>query len=250
MKNGCLFFVFFVVLSIPCHSQVNVRDSFETPELSKLWAKDRMVADAIQMQPAIVRSGHSAAKITLKPGDVFEAGKGKSPDSERDELREANNLVSAEDISYEYKFSLFLPDSFPIVPTRLVISQWKQYCPGGICDDDSPVLAIRYVSGKLYITIKTDAGEDTVFQTKDEIRNKWLDFTFNARFSKSANGHVYTWLNGKQIVSYNGITCYSEKKGYTGKNHFFFKMGLYRDLMPQLMSIYIDDYSKKQLAAE
>ena len=58
------------------------------------------------------------------------------------------------------------------------------------------------------------------------------------------------WLNDKQIVNYKGMTCYSEKRGYPSNNHFYFKMGLYRDLMPQTMSLFIDDYSKKELTAK
>ena len=238
----------FLFAVISCRSQVNVCDSFETPALSKIWSTDRMVADALTMQSAIVRKGHSAAKITLKTGDVFEAGIGKNRDSERDELREADKLVSVEGKTYEYRFSLFLPDSFLIVPTRLVIAQWKQYCGEGICSDDSPVMAIRYVSGRLYITIQTDSATKTVYETTDEIRNKWLDFRFRARFSRLNNGQADAWLNEKQIIHFNGITCYSSKKGYKDKSYFYFKMGLYRDIMPEPMIIYIDEYSKKELA--
>ena len=231
-----------------CRSQVNVYDGFETQELSKIWSTDRMVTDALKIQSNIVRSGHSAAKITLKTGDVYEAGLGKSKDSERDELRETNKLVSVEGKIYEYQFSLFLPDSFPIVPVRLVIAQWKQYCGGdSSCSDDSPVMAIRYESGRLYITIQTDTVTETVYQTTDEIRNKWLDFKFKVRFSRLDDGQVAAWLNEKQIINFKGTTCYSSKKGYTNKSYFYFKTGLYRDLMSEPMTIYIDEYRKKEL---
>jgi hypothetical protein len=231
-----------------CRSQVNVYDGFETPGLSNIWSTDRMTKDALKIQSDIVRKGHHAAMITLKPGDIFEAGLGKSKDSERDELREANKLVSVEGKIYEYQFSLFLPDSFPLVPTRLVIAQWKQYCGGnGICSDDSPVMAIRYVSGRLYITIKTDNSTKTVFQTTEELRNQWLDFKFKVRFSRLENGEVNAWLNEKQIINFKGITCYSSKKGYSDKSYFYFKTGLYRDLMSEPMTIYIDEYRKTEL---
>jgi len=143
-----------------CQCQVNVYDGFETPGLSSIWSTDRMVKDAFTVQTAILRNGHSAAKITLNKGDVFEASQGKSKDTERDELREDDKLVSAEGKTYDYQFSLFLPDSFPIVPVRLVIAQWKQHCgKSPLCSDDSPVMAIRYVSGKLFITMQTDSGQ-------------------------------------------------------------------------------------------
>jgi hypothetical protein len=207
-----------------------------------------MVKESFKIQTNIVRTGHSAAMITLKSGDVFEAGIGKSKDTERDELREADRLVSVEGKTYEYKFSLFLPDSFPVVPVRLVIAQWKQYCGGNIlCSDDSPVLAVRYVSGKLFITIKNDTTNITAYQTNDEIRNRWLDFKFQVCFSRRNNGRINAWLNDNQIIKYNGITCYSSKKGYSDKSYFYFKTGLYRDLMAEPMTIYLDEYSKKEL---
>jgi hypothetical protein len=249
-NNKIYFLLIWAFCSITsCKSQVDVYDGFETSELSRIWSTDRMVKDAIKMQSGIVRKGQSAAMITLKTGDVYEIGLGKSKDTERDELREANKLVSVEGKIYEYQFSLFLPDSFPVVPTRLVIAQWKQYCSGNcICSDESPVMAIRYVSGKLYITIQTDKTTKTVFQTTDEVRNLWLDFKFIVRFSRLDNGEVNSWLNEKQIINYRGVTCYSSKKGYPDKSYFYFKTGLYRDLMPEPMTIYIDEYRKKELA--
>jgi hypothetical protein len=209
---------------------------------------ERMVSKSLQIQSTIVRNGHGAAKITLQAGDVHEEGTATGKPTERDELLEARNLVSWEDRTYEYQFSLFLPDSFPIVPTRLVIAQWKQDCPSGaICSDDSPVMAIRYVAGKLYITLQTDTLKKTVYQTTEEIRNKWLDFRFKVRFSRTDNGQVDAWLNEKQIISFKGSNCYSVNKGYADKSYFYFKTGLYRDTMAAPMTIYIDEYRKKEL---
>jgi hypothetical protein len=48
-------------------------------------------------------------------------------------------------------------------------------------------------------------------------------------------------------VEFNATTCYSSKKGYGNRSYFYFKTGLYRDLMPEQMIIYIDEYSKKQV---
>ena len=247
-KVNYLISVIFLFAITPCKSQVNVYDGFEDSSLSNIWSKDRMVSDALQIQSKIVRNGHGAAKITLKSGDIFEAGIGKNRDSERDELREANKLVSVEGKIYEYQFSLFLPDSFPIVPTRLVIAQWKQYCVNdSACSDNSPVLAIRYVSGRLFITIQTDSLTETIYQTTEEMRNKWLDFKFKVRFSRLANGEVEAWLSEKQIINFKGVPCYSSKSGYAEKSYFYFKTGLYRDIMLEPMVIYIDEYRKKEL---
>ena len=233
---------------VSCLSGSGVSDDFESSGLKWIWSKDRMEEGAFKTQSEVVRKGHSAAMITLKPGDVFEKGQGDSKDSERDELREASFLMSVEGKKYDFRFSLFLPANFPVVPVRLVIAQWKQYCGGAPeCSDDSPVLAIRYISGKLHVTMQNDTARTVVFQTNEELRGKWLDFRFRIRFSRQENGQVEGYLNEKQIVDFKGITCYSSKKGYGNKSQFYFKTGLYRDLMAEPMVIYIDEYSKKEL---
>ncbi|MCX6239500.1 MAG: polysaccharide lyase [Bacteroidia bacterium] len=247
ISNWNFLLVILLLSGISCKKQVNVYDGFEAPGLSKIWSTDRMVSNSFEIQSAIVRKGKSAAKITLRKGDTFEAGIGKSKSTERDELLEIRSLVAAEGIKYEYQFSMFLPDSFPIVNTRLVIAQWKQYCPKGICSDDSPVVALRYVSGELYVTLQNDSSQIKLYRLKDEIRNRWLDFRFTIRFSKQRNGIIEAFLNDKEIINYKGPVSYTEKRGYPSKNWYYFKMGLYRDLMPEPMTIFIDEYRKREI---
>jgi hypothetical protein len=238
-----------LLIGLICKAQLNVYDDFEAPKLSKIWSTDRMAPNSFEIQSAVVRKGKSAAKITLHTGDKPEAGAATYAPSERDELLEAKSLVSVEGVKYEYQFSMFLPENFPIVDTRLVIAQWKQYCPEGKpCSDDSPVVAIRYQSGKLFITLQSDSGIVTLYSLNDKIRNKWLDFKFQIRFSKKNDGEILAFLNEKEIVNYKGIVSYSENRGYLLKNRYYFKMGLYRNVMPEPMTIYIDEFRKKELA--
>ena len=229
---------------------MDVYDGFETAGLSKVWDTDRFEPGAVQMQTNIFRAGHGAAKITVRPRDKFEAGIKGSKDSERDELLEARKLTSKEDAAYEQSFSMFIPTNFPIVPVRLVIAQWKQNCGGNDnCSDDSPVVAIRYVSGVLKITHQIGPHQTKLYETKEEVRGQWLDFKFQTRFTTNETGRVKAWLNGKQVVDYTGVNAYPENPttGYTHPGRFYFKMGLYRDLMAEPMTIYIDEYRKKEL---
>jgi len=229
---------------------LDVYDGFETSSLSKVWDTDRFVPGAVEMQTNIVRAGRGAAKITLRARDTFEAGINGGKDSERDELLEARKLTSRENAAYEYSFSMFIPTNFPIVPVRLVIAQWEQDCPeGGNCQDDSPVVAVRYVSGVLKITHQTGPHQTTLFETKEELRGRWLDFRFQMRFSTNENGRVMAWLNDKPVVDYTGVNAYPENAttSYPSPSRFYFKMGLYRDLMAQPMTIFIDEYRKKEL---
>jgi hypothetical protein len=236
---------------------IDVYDGFETPALSDLWETSRLNPGAIEMQSEVVRAGHGAVKITVRPRDMFEAGKGGDADSERDELLEARRLVSREGTGYEFSFSMFFPKDFPIVPTRLVVAQWKQYCPGllqgasGPCSNDSPVLALRYVSGELRVTQDINKKYVLLYREKGEFRGRWLDFRIQARFTPGADGRVKVWLDGRQLVDYTGATADPENAatGYASPSVFYFKMGLYRDLMAEPMTVYIDEYRKRQLPA-
>ena len=228
------------------HRPVHIRDDFEEPKLSSIWTAEKMVPGAFSIQSEIVHSGHSAAQITLHTNDRFEAASDDGAASERDELMEAPRFWSRSGRSYDYTFSLYLPRDFPIVRVRLVIAQWKQLCEREPCRPDNPLLAIRYVGGILFVTCKNDAGETTIYKSEGEMRGRWLDFRFVTRFSQRDDGFLNGWLNGQQIVQYRGVTAYRGARGYPAHGFFYFKMGLYRDLMKQPMTIYIDDFRKDQ----
>lgn len=248
-----LFYAWFLFAGLPVAlaAPLDVYDGFESPTLSALWSTDRFEPGAVTMQTNIVRAGHSAAQIVVHTKDKFEAGSPGSSGSERDELLEVKKLTSKENVPYEFSFSMFFPTNFPIVPTRLVIAQWKQYCAdGGNCSDDSPVLAVRYISGELRITQDLDKKFIMLYRETNEFRGRWLDFKFQVRFSPKENGQIKAWLGDKQLVDYQGITADSEnaESGYPNPSRFYFKMGLYRNVMPEPMTVYIDEYRKKQLS--
>jgi hypothetical protein len=227
------------------HRLINVYDGFESNELSPIWSNKKFLPGAFEIQSTHVRSGFSAAKITLNPGDQIDDEKGTI--LERAELMEARSFMSAEELNYSYSFSLFLPQDFPIVPTRLVIAQWKQDCKSGDCNPENPVMALRYESGELKVALQVGPQKITLYSQKEGIVNNWLDFRFQILFSRDQHGRIKAWLNDRQIVDYKGVTAYSKAYGYTTPGHFYFKMGLYRDKMGQPMTIYLDEYKKQQL---
>lgn len=181
---------FLLLACYSCKPHLPVQDRFEGSELSKLWDTSRFEKKDVKIQSAIAQSGHGAIAITLHTGDKYEGGNDSSLVSERAELMEARSLVSKEDNSYEYAFSMFIPANFPIVPTRLVLAQWKQYCEKEQCSDDSPVLALRYSNGILQITIQIGPHRNAFYQTQEDIRNKWTSFRFQTRFSRTSNGYI------------------------------------------------------------
>jgi hypothetical protein len=234
-------------------ASIDVYDGFETPTLSDLWSTRRFSPGAVKMQGDVVRAGHGAVEITVHSRDTFEAGRNGNLDTERDELMEAPRLFAKQDMPYEFSFSMYFPRDFPIVPTRLVIAQWKQDCGSEDlpCSDDSPVLAFRYVSGELRITQNIETKSIFLYRQRGEYRGRWLDFRVQARFTPNANGRVKVWLDGKQLVDYTGVTADGENAatGYANPSLFYFKMGLYRDVMAEPMTVYIDEYRKRELGA-
>ena len=247
MRNVSIIFSLILFIQIACKPDrlPNITDGFESDFLSKIWTSDKFIPGALGFQSQYVHSGKKAAMIILRPGDQIEEEKGTI--LERAEIKESKKLFSLENSTYEYSFSILLSPDFPIVPTRLVIAQWKQDCKSGNCDPDSPVIALRYVSGKFYITLQTEPKLAILFSQNESILNKWMDFKFQVRFSRMQDGVIKAWLNGKQIIEYKGKTAYTQNYGYPIPGVFYFKMGLYRDHMDQPMTIYFDDYSKRQI---
>jgi hypothetical protein len=225
----------------------NVYDGFETQKLSPIWSTKRLVLNSMKLQHEIVRKGKTALEITIHPMDRFAPATEEGNASERDEISEADNLLSVENHTYSYQFSIFLPKTFPIVTTRLVLAQWKQECPVEPCSPNNPVVALRYVNGDLYITAQSDEKKKTIFSSREEFRGKWLDFRFEIRFSRDDTGFVKVNLDKKEVANFKGPTAFPEKGNYPKPSLFYFKMGLYRDLMKEPMSVFIDEYKKTEI---
>lgn len=240
------------VLSRSTAAAREVYDGFEGKEMSPVWRVDKLVEGAVVFQDAIVRSGHGALKLTIRPRDRFNAA--HSPDNrggeanERDELQEANEFPTREGEGWAYSFSVHLPRDFPVVPTRLVLAQWKHRNDRGTAVRDNPVVALRYEGGVLSVSTQTGEKKIVRFRTADDPRGRWVDFVFHVRFSRKENGLVRVWMDGKEIVSFHGQTAYDEGQGYPKDSTlFYFKMGLYRDAMTEPMTVYLDEYRKRPL---
>jgi hypothetical protein len=236
-----------ITLLITCKpsNRVIARDDFEADSLSSIWRTDKFIPGALVLQSDIVRTGSKACRLTLHPGDQIDEETGTK--FERAELREPKNLMATEGINYSYSFSLFLPADFPVVPTRLVVAQWKQNCQDEKCDPDNPVVAVRFDYGVLRITLQVGPERLTLYEQSENNLGHWLDFKFSLRFSRRNDGQLNVWLNKKEIINYKGITAYSKSYGYPEPGQFYFKTGLYRDQMDQTMTIFIDDYLKEEL---
>lgn len=226
-------------------SRTAVFDGFESESLADHWETKRFLPGAVQIQSRVVRAGKRAAGITLRAGDQIPQERGTK--LERAELQEPRSLWAREGSSARYSFSLFLPADFPVTPTRLVIAQWKLNCPRDACTPDNPVIAVRYQSGELSINKQVSERQEILYRTRDDIRGRWLDFTFEIAFSRASNGRIRAWIGDSMAIDHQGATAYPKAGGYTGSGRFYFKVGLYRDRMPQPMTVYLDEYRKQPL---
>ena len=88
-----------------------------------------------------------------------------------------------------------------------------------------------------------------LYEKKGDFRGHWLDLRFQISFTPQQNGQVKAWLNGRQIVNVTGVTANPESvaTGYASRGYFYFRMGLYRNVMSQPMTIYFDEYRKRQI---
>jgi peptide/nickel transport system ATP-binding protein len=229
-----------------------VYDGFERKEISPVWRVDKLTEGAVVLQETVVRSGTGALQLTIRPQDHFSASNSpgnRGVGNERDELQEANEFQTHEGEGWAYSFSLHLPKDFPIVPTRLVLAQWKHRNDRDTAVRDNPILALRYEGGVLSVSTQTGEKKFVRFRTKDDPRGRWVDFVFHVRFSRKEDGLVRGWMDGKEIISFRGQTAYDEAQGYPkDSDTFYFKMGLYRDAMSDPMTVYLDEYRKRPLS--
>lgn len=229
-------------------ANAEVYDDFEGSTLNKVWDTDRFEPGAVKLQSAVTRAGRGAAQITVHQGDKYEGTDPlQSRETERAELQERRDLVAREGDGFEYAFSIFLPKDFQIVPTRLVLAQWKQYDINRTANVDNPVVALRYVGGELTVTLQTSRELQTLFRTTADIRGRWLDFVFQIKYVRTPGGLVRVWLNKKQVCNFRGVTAYTEEFGYPKNGRFYFKMGLYRDRMAEPMTAFFDEYRRRTL---
>jgi hypothetical protein len=173
-------------------------------------------------------------------------GKPGSAATERDEIMEAWWLFSRAERTYVYSFSLYLPKDFPQTAERLVIAQWRQLCEH-TCVPDNPILALRYELGRLQVTRNDEHGKTVLYQRGEDVRGRWLDFRFTARWDRTAKGAVDATLDGRGILNYEGATIYQPGSGHPRYALIYFKTGLYRDALHEPpWTMYVDEYRKDQ----
>lgn len=214
------------------------RDGFEGQTLASFWlpgdhGSGRYEPGAVVLSDENARSGRQSTKITVTEGDIAQRGDSGQA-NERAELDSGPRAIMDQDVWCG--FSFLIPPDFPIVTTRLVISQWKQ---SGL--DGSPIVAQRFSGGRHYVTVRdlnTRGSWREEFELPAIVPGRWNDMVFHIRFAHDASGVVEVWTNGEQVAR-----CVGPTASRRGTETFYHKVGLYRDRMAEPMTLYLDNYS-------
>jgi hypothetical protein len=208
-------------------------DGFESNAIASFWlpgdyGSGLYVPGAIRVCTNYARSGAHSVEITIHEGDIDRPGDADTR-VERDELDSGHFTLRGQDAWYG--FSFLIPKDFPILDNRLVIGSCKQ------SDVSRPLTAQRFRNGKHTLTVESQ-GRKKTYDLPPIPLGKWVDMIYHARYSPGEDGIFQVWMDGKEVVSYTGPLADPDHK-----NAFYDKIGLYRDRVPQLMTIYYDNYT-------
>lgn len=154
--------------------------------------------------------GKYAAQFTVRDGDVPEFGGG-----ERSEVSEHNEgAETREGDERWYEWSMRLPEDFRAPGGGwFIVMQWH-------AGSGSPPLAIDLSQGNVDIGGDgTDAPRRTIGPLR---RGEWVNYVLHVKFSRSDDGYVEAWENGKKTVPLFHRATMSSSENYL-------KQGIYRD---------------------
>jgi hypothetical protein len=221
----------------PGGPRVPLFDGFESKDVAEFWLPGNYgsglyVPGAVATSEDYARTGARSVRITVKEGDIEQPG-GDGKSTERAELDSGYFPFLGHDAWYG--FSFLLPEAFPIVDDRLILSSCKQR------NVATALIAQRYRNGRHELTVwepGSDTGENRHYPLPQIKFGVWYDMVFHVRYSAGEDGLVEVWVDGKLAASHKGATAAKD-----GENNFYNKIGLYRDRWKASMTAYFDNYT-------
>jgi hypothetical protein len=155
-----------------------------------------------------------------------------------------------------YRFRTYIPESWHDQDTRCVIAQWHAWGDWVIAEAlRSPVLALEYRDGAFLIRSAHNArwrqSDNSPASNQMQIHYRgrehatkgvWHDFLIHVRWSPGDDGWLRVWIDGDEVVDYQGPIGYRDLLGP------YFKFGLYRDPTPESVVIYHDAYHRRAIS--
>jgi len=206
----------------------------------------RLVADySAKVETSNTREGNYSARFELRTGDRVSGGW-------RAELRDLNNAVPGSTVWYS--LSTMIPEDFPEEEDNsFVLIQWHdQKVPWNNPEGHSPPLAARYREGRFDITLRHtfegqkdgENGRELILYSHPDLkRGVWHDMVYQVRWSAKSTGDeagfVRAWMNGNQVIDYEGPIGYHDDLGP------YVKFGIYaRHDVKQPHVVYHDAYHR------
>ncbi|MBG89928.1 MAG: hypothetical protein CMO80_23940 [Verrucomicrobiales bacterium] len=217
-----------------------LEDDFESGDLADFWmegdrGEGRYEAGAMVITNTFVHAGESALQITVREGDIPQIGS-DGLENERAEMDSGKHPYLGTQKCY--RFAFLVPQDFPVVDVRLVISQIKQRGKRG-----GPIVAQRFVNDTHTVVVDDDvAGFKRRYDLPAIEREVWHEMEYSIGYSTGDDGFIQILMNGKEVVRYQGPTAIANNQ-----NEFYHKFGLYRDRMKEPMTIYFDDFKISEL---
>lgn len=231
------------------HNPAGVVVDFETGRFDADRLSTRRLSESYsgRVVSAPVRAGRYAARFELRPGDHVSDGR-------RAEVRDRNNAIMGDDVWYA--ISTLIPVDFTAEPgNSYVLIQWHdQQVPDTRWHDRSPPLAVRFLDGRLDVTLRhafagmqfADNGREAIlYSVPGFAKGVWHDFVYHVLWSAVPDGprlgFVQAWLDGRQIIDYRGPVGYFDRVGP------YVKFGLYaRHDVRTPHVVYHDEYRRGQ----
>ncbi len=256
------------------HGHTHIYDGFEGSVIGQdFWHFSQARPDAVWVATDVVRNGHGALAIRIGPEDTHPATM-----MQRNEVRvaKAYQLPFGADVWYGFSFRIE-GEIERRASTRWIIGQWKED------SDASPFLAQRFDNGVFHITVQDDicrvlvaaangpegglttdiahhelGGFDFVsdFWTQDctpeltiargdnptlpDPYGNWVDMVYHIKGDRDGHGLIEIWANGRFIARVTGSIGSDRTNGPMQ----YFKIGMYRDIMPGSATIYVDDFRR------
>lgn len=205
------------VVPVQAQSRNNIifSDDFESGSLNGWDISEACCQHSHSLVSTPVRSGNSAYRSLLKKGDPLYKGSGRA------EIQLENFPATSE---RWVGISIYFPPEGDKSYTSIFQFHTK---PGRGQKWTSPPFQLIMRDDQL--SLKRYAKGTTGVGTKNETwnlgtvtRGKWMDFVFRIKNSSGEDGLFEAWLNGQQVVQYQGVTMLPGARGN------FVKMGAYK----------------------
>ncbi len=134
-----------------------------------------------------------------------------------------------------YRFKMFIPNDWKTDPNSFeIITQWHGYPDFNKGETwRSPPLSMGIQGNKITIQNQWDSKEVTRNNTPegksvlwegnlDDLKGKWVDWTFHVKWSYVKNGIIEVWRDKKKIISHKGANSYNDENGV------YLKIGIYK----------------------